>query len=330
MTSCKSSHNPIFLVGFWPDYETLFLRDIKFAEREVIILNPLKRFTHSKSHKYLPRPIRNALYLSILKKNFHKYSTATFIFQDHRLILNALLKYGAPNHSGVMLRNICDPVSKTGKAILTLQSKDVQVFSFDRADCKQYGFTAYNQFATAVLNPEKLYQDNALPASQLETTYAPSYDFCFIGKNKGRDQLLNQIKTKAETVGYSMKIQFIGNEPDDHFNRQLAYKKYLALQLDCHCIVDINQQGQQGLTLRPLEAALYQKKLLSNNVNLKNHALFHPDNILILESDTKFIDLKAFIERPFHSIGPESMQPYNPQTVFQVIVDHIESNEYAK
>lgn len=305
-----STQTPIFLVGFWPDYETLFLRDVQFAEREVVIVNPLQSYKHSKNHKYLPRPIRNALYLSALKQHFRKYQEATFIFQDHRLILNAMLKYGAPTHSGIILRNICAPDTKTGKAIMALQANGSKIFSFDRADCQQYGFTFYNQFAAAVAQ---------------KSNPTPNYDFCFIGKNKGRDQLLNPIKAQANASGYSMRISYIGDTTGAHFQKQIAYTHYLELQLDCRCVVDINQQGQQGLTLRPLEAAMYGKKLLSNNQSLKKHALFHPDNILIMDTEMHARDLNTFMEKPVQPVHTEILQQHQPQAVFQNIVTSIDT-----
>lgn len=304
------SQHPVFFIGFWPDYETSFLQDIKDNDREIIIVNPLEKFTGSKIHKYLPRPIRNALYLSIVKKYLRSYPTATFIFQEHRLILNGILKYGASTNSGVLMRNICDPQSKTGKAVLSLQSSGMKIFSFDPPDCKRYGFTYYNQFIAAMPRP---------------TTSSPGYDFCFIGKNKGRDTLLNDLGAKAEAVGYTMKINFVGKAPTDHFSKQLPYLEYLDLQLDCHCIVDIIQHGQYGITLRPLEAALYQKKLISNNTDLKNHALFDSGNILIIDDRTAPAELQTFMQKTYHVTEPKMINQFKPQTVFNGIIAGIDT-----
>ena len=42
-------------------------------------------------------------------------------------------------------------------------------------------------------------------------TTPSSCDFSFIGKNKGRDKILNKIQAQAETAGYSIRINYIGN-----------------------------------------------------------------------------------------------------------------------
>ena len=122
-----------------------------------------------------------------------------------------------------------------------------------------------------------------------------------------------------------MRINYVGDAPSDHFHKQITYKRYLELQLDCRCVVDINQQGQQGLTLRPLEAVLYGKKLLSNNKSLKKHALFHSGNILIMDTEINAHDLANFMEKPLQPMHKNVLQQHQPQAVFQDIVASIQT-----
>ena len=120
-----------------------------------------------------------------------------------------------------------------------------------------------------------------------------------------------------------MRINYIGNSPDDHFHKQIPYTQYLDLQLDCRCLVDITQQGQHGLTLRPLEAAVYGRKLLSNNTSLKTHALFHPNNILLIENKVHAQELVDFMEKPLQPINSDIIRQHQPESVFQDIVKQI-------
>ena len=68
-----------------------------------------------------------------------------------------------------------------------------------------------------------------------------------------------------------------------------------------NCILDYNQEGQVGLTLRPMEALFLEKKLITNNKDIKNYDFYNPSNIFIL-GENNIEDIKEFINKPYEKV----------------------------
>lgn len=151
------------------------------------------------------------------------------------------------------------------------------------------------------------------------------YDFYFIGRDKGRLPLLKHIQRETERLGYKTHIDIQGVKKTNA-QRILSYPDYLTKQLNCHCIIDINRTGQHGLTLRPLEALLYGKKLLTNNQSIRNEALFHPNNIFIITDSTDYSELKQFMQSPYKKPSTQLINQYRTTPILLGIIERIESS----
>ncbi|QIC76833.1 hypothetical protein FSC17_10625 [Acinetobacter indicus] len=64
------------------------------------------------------------------------------------------------------------------------------------------------------------------------------------------------------------------------------------------------QDGQSGMTLRPVEALFYNRKLLTNNQSVINEPFYHADNILVVKDidSLSVVELKRFIDKPIVEI----------------------------
>lgn len=307
--SLESTTPQVFIVGFWPDYETLFLQTVEYENSVIQIFNPELHYSRFTKLQYLPKVVRNGLYTSSIKKLINGHPDAIFIFQDSRLILECLEK-NISDRCCILMRNICNPNSKTGKSVLRLQNKGVRSFSFDQADCEKYGFHFYNQFIESVITTN---QPN------------PSYDFCFTGMDKGRGALLEQIKQETESRGFKTCIDIRHSKRAKAIQMSKkkgisSYLEYLNNQLDCRCIIDINQSSQTGLTMRPLEAVLYKKKLLTNNQSVVDQPYYNPNNIFVFKHAIDYSALTSFMETPFEINPPEITGQHQTNRVLNNII----------
>ncbi len=100
----------------------------------------------------------------------------------------------------------------------------------------------------------------------------------FCGNNAGRMFTLYSIwKAATEhgvTVEYDLAkskdfLDFFQGDEHIRFIDHISYDSVLKNSLNSTCILDITQKGQSSLTLRPYEAVVYNKKLLTNNENIK-------------------------------------------------------------
>lgn len=69
----------------------------------------------------------------------------------------------------------------------------------------------------------------------------------------------------------------------------------------CSCVVDITTE-QTGISLRPLEALFFDKKLITNNKSIKEYSFYHPNNIFILEEDD-LRKLPEFVTTPVTAVS---------------------------
>lgn len=75
-------------------------------------------------------------------------------------------------------------------------------------------------------------------------------------------------------------------------------------------IVDYAHHNQAGLTMRCIEALGANKKLLTNNHNIKKYDFYNPDNILIVEESNVNIP-SEFIDTPYTQISNSIYQRYS-------------------
>ena len=78
-------------------------------------------------------------------------------------------------------------------------------------------------------------------------------------------------------------------------------------------MIDINQSNQTGLTRRPLEALFYNKKLITNNADIRRYNFYNPKNIFIFGIDSAE-SLKEFVKSPVDKIPAQIRQQYDINT----------------
>lgn len=149
------------------------------------------------------------------------------------------------------------------------------ICTFDPNDAKRFGLELHTQFFRMDIEIQPL---------------PVLYDFYFLGFDKGRQGILDEIKHRLQ--GY--KCEFIVvHKLDDYID----YQDNLSNATRSRCLVEVVQDGQSGLTLRPLEAMALGKKLLTNNVSIKNSAVYDPNNIFII-GERSWEELPVFLRTP--------------------------------
>ena len=125
-------------------------------------------------------------------------------------------------------------------------------------------------------------------------------DLFFVGSLKDRGNILQ------ETFNYlnqnDINCNFIistssKNRNNKNFNyRTIPYNECISNVMSTKCILDIVDTRQSGMTLRYYEAIVYNKKLLTNNVNIKNMPYYDERFMKIFTDvdDIKKINLEWF------------------------------------
>lgn len=125
----------------------------------------------------------------------------------------------------------------------------------------------------------------------------------FVGANKGRrnslikfGELLDKLNKK-----YIFHIVPDRNERNDKNIKPIPYNEYLNLLSRSSIILDFLQEGQSGLTLRVMESIFFKKKLITNDINVRNELFYKKSNIYILGFNDEN-DLVDFFNTPFEPL----------------------------
>lgn len=177
---------------------------------------------------------------------------------------------------------------------------DCEIWSFDEEDCARYGLKYNTQ-----------YYFNNVP---LKTTQ-DKFDVFFVGGDKGRIKDLMDIKQKFDNLGISsyFHITPTGRKHEVYkaiYKERISYTKVLDYISESKAILDYVSEKQSGLTLRPLEALFFRKKLITNDKTIVNRDFYRRENIFVIGKDD-IENLPQFLNTPYQVVEEEIVNKYD-------------------
>lgn len=161
-----------------------------------------------------------------------------------------------------------------------------KVCSFDKNDCEKYKMEYFYKF---------------FPYNKIEAVEEFKYKFnaVFIGLNKNRIRILKTIEEELLKLGQSTFFHILNEKKFTKIKgttkKRINYSETEKYIYNSDIIVEILKENQDGITIRTLEAFYNEKKLITNNKNIKKYDFYSPKNIFIIE-DLKNIKIdKDFI-----------------------------------
>lgn len=168
------------------------------------------------------------------------------------------------------------------------KKRGYEVWSFDKSDCQLYGMKFADTYYFDIVAKD----DNKI-----------QYDLFYVGINQpGRKEILSDISNVLEKNKMSYKFNLCAFPNDiekiqKQFDRRLEYWEIIDLIEKSNAILDLNKNNQVGMTLRPLEALFFNKKLITNNKFIGLYNKHYPmDNVLIL--DENYDNIIPFLLKP--------------------------------
>lgn len=166
-------------------------------------------------------------------------------------------------------------------------------WTYSKSDAELYGMKQNSQLLNSFLYQTCL--------SVRKETKDPEFDAVFVGAEKHRYRFLKPFKEKMASVGLSTDLYLVKNRafiPTSKRNRTpLNYHDYLCEEAKGKAIIDCCTSPSAGITLRPLEAILLKKKVITNCQELLSSELMKWGNIISMDAPAS--DLKNFLDKPF-------------------------------
>lgn len=165
-----------------------------------------------------------------------------------------------------------------------------EVWSFDKDDCEKYkmkfGDTYY------------------FPISRNGFGSEHKHSVFYVGINRpGRKEFLDKIGEYLGENGLNYRFNLTAIPGDltnskGHFSPRMHYKEVIKSIENSAAVLDLNRENQSGMTLRPMEALFFRKKLITNNVNIPRYSIYDEQNTYIVK-DERFEGLADFLKTPY-------------------------------
>ncbi len=147
--------------------------------------------------------------------------------------------------------------------------------SYDKGDCAKYNLVHFDEFESKI---DILNQDNKY-----------IYDVFFAGTAKDRLPLLIDIYDYLTSAGINVKYFITGTTSESRIERKnivysdknMNYREMLNCSIKSRCLLEVQQAGAVGYTSRFLEAVMYNRKLITNNITIAESKFFDEKGINI-------------------------------------------------
>lgn len=273
------------------DYYYICLKDLEGIDGVIVNHEALQerpkwlRYLY-KLHHYpllnstLKLPFKELWYPYVFKNTFKDDKPICFIcirYPSSRYL--KYLKSRFPNCKVVVM---CRDLLKTHRAAYDAYTKEGVYdywMSYDEEESKKYGFPHFDEFESKIEIP-------------ISNDY-PISDVFFAGRAKDRLTRLIDIYDRLEAMGINCLFYIVGVEKGKEIERkgiryltkQISYYEMLRLSINSKCILEINQEGAEGYSSRFLEAVMFNKKLMTDNVYIKKSKFYKPEYIQFVNSD---------------------------------------------
>ena len=180
-----------------------------------------------------------------------------------------------------------------------------EVFSFEKDDCTKFDL----KFA-----PNWIY--NSRPSLITNTNF--EYDVFNISSNDRRLSILVRIANELKSKEIKFKFIIYDKKRNStegnitYINKHMPLSEVNNYITRSKVLLDINRNGQNGLTFRVFESLGLEKKLITTNAEIKNYDFYNPNNILVIDEKKPVIPV-SFFENEYEKIPDSIFEKYTLQ-----------------
>ena len=100
-----------------------------------------------------------------------------------------------------------------------------------------------------------------------------------------------------------------------NYSKPISYEENFRLTCHTKALLDYIEINNSGQSMRMMEALFREKKVITNNVLIKNYDFYNKNNIFILEEDG-FSTLKDFVNSPYSKVNQSIILKYDFDNFF--------------
>ena len=237
--------------------------------------NPIIKFICGiYNHPRVKLPLQNLWYPFFFKPKFKTHKPYCFISIGYKWPTQYYVWLKRKYPDAVFVRFIRDLVSTQLNIYDSLKNSGVFDYwvSYDENDAKKYGMLFHNEVESKI---------------QLKSPDRFQYDVFFAGRAKKRLSQIVAVYDVLEKAGLNCFFYIMSAKKEERIGRKgiiytdklLTYRQMLEYNMQSRCLLEINQEGAIGYTARFLEAVMYNKLLLTDNMSIVNTPFYNPNYI---------------------------------------------------
>ena len=307
----------IFFLGWAAQYERHFIKYLaeNYAVEHLAVPKGLARLQRITA--LLPARSSGANLLGRLYCRLKKFGSADLLICNEAKLdskINSEIVKTFPGQKVLLIRDLVDR-----RFLDEWRQHFDAIYSFDQEQCAKLGIDYLNQFIP--IGFRQLASSYTLKEAKSEPTAL------FIGREKGRGSMLLSLAEALKKCGCKIDFRILTDESTTnktpyHITSKVDYYTSLEETRRADVLVEINQPGQSGFTLRTLEAAFYGRKLITDNQAIKTTPLYHPHNVLVLgDAETWATDaFREFLHLPFQPVERELLYKYSPDFMLESLM----------
>ncbi len=275
------------------------------------------------THTNFQERVVNALSKIIFNKNLKTEKRKQYVLdtlnqlgnQDQILVLNpdifdiSTLKE-IKKHTNKLITYLYDSLDRfpVEKDKLKLFDK---IFSFDISDVQKFGFEKLTNY---IYIP---YLSNEHQSPEMDLFYITSYDAKRVSIIKILVQKLIELNLKFQILvigkkGWKHQVKniFRGSKNVSLIFsiKKINHKDVAQYYKNSKALLDLTRENQCGLSFRVFEAMALEKKIITDNENIKKYDFYNPKNILILNDNCSNLNI-SFFESPYEKV-PDDIYKY--------------------
>ncbi len=134
---------------------------------------------------------------------------------------------------------------------------------------------------------------------------------------KSREEKINRFIDKISEyhVELSIFIQYFQhperkNPKINYIQDRITFEQNLEYVKKSDILLDFVDPLHNGLSIRFFEGLYYRKKVITDNVTVKNYDFYHPDNIFVVENDN-YQNIDHFLKKPYQQLSDEIIKKYS-------------------
>ena len=274
--------------------------------------------TSPKTNNILPLPFKGIWNRWVFRGRFDNDNPICFIFfEDYFWFGERFVKYLRKKYKGCkIVFYYQDMVERTKRCKNPDEIRKLVDFmiSYDKGQAEKYQMALFQD----VYSKTDIEEDNTLEER----------DVFFCGIVKDRLNKILSVYDRCVELGLTTRFYLVGVKEEDRvikdgliYGDKLPYRRYLQLMQKSKAILEILSGNSKGYTLRVGEAVCYNKKLITNNLSIKEEKIYSKDNICAFDSVEEIT--KEFIEGQVN-FGEKAREDISPKALLEFIEKNLD------